>query len=44
MVLKFHMQHYQTTGLHNGKIQAGQEFKMAAVTKNSKTNKNNVFS
>ena len=44
MVLKFHMQHDQTAGLQNDKIQAGRESKMAAVTKNSKTNKINFFS
>ena len=44
MVLKFHMQHDQTLGLLNDKIQLGRESKMAANAKNSKTNKINFFS
>ena len=41
---KFHMQHDQTPRLQNSKIMSGQEFKMAAITKNSKTNKIVIFS
>ena len=37
MNLKFHMQHDQTPRHQNNKIKSGGEFKMAAVTKNSKT-------
>ena len=44
MNLKFHMQHDQTLGLQNSKIQSGREFKMAAITKNNKTNKIVIFS
>ena len=44
MVLKFRMQHDQTAGLQSDKIQPGKESKMAFVTKNSKTNKINLFS
>ena len=43
VVLKFHMQHDQTSGLKNTKIQSGQESKIAADTKNSRTNKINFF-
>ena len=41
MVLKFHVQHDQTLGLQNDKIQYGKESKMAANAKNSKTKKSN---
>ena len=41
MVLKFHMQHEQTAGLQNDKIQSCLESKMTADAKNSKTNKIN---
>ena len=44
MNLKFHMQHDQTPRLQNSKIKSGREFKMAAFTKNSKTNKIVIFS
>ena len=44
MNLKFHMQHDQTLRLQNNKIKSGREFKMAAITKNSKTNKIVIFS
>ena len=44
MNLKFHMQHDQTPRLQNNKIQSGREFKMATVTKNSKTIKIVIFS
>ena len=44
MNLKFHMQHDQTTRLQNNKIQSGREFKMATITKNSKTIKIVIFS
>ena len=37
MNYKFHMQHDLTPRLQNSKIKSGREFKMAAVTKNSKT-------
>ena len=43
MNLKFYVQHDQTPGLRNGKIQPGRESKMAADTKNSKANKINIF-
>ena len=36
MNLKFHMQHDQTPRLQDSKIASSQEFKMAAVTENSK--------
>ena len=39
-VLKFHMEHDQTPGSQNCKIGSGRISKMAAVTKNSKNNKN----
>ena len=39
MVIKFHMQHDQTAGLQNDKIQSGQESKMATATENNKINK-----
>ena len=39
MVLKFHKQHDQSLGLQNDKILLGPESKMAAIAKNSKTNK-----
>ena len=39
MVLKFYVQHDQTLGFNNDKIQGGQGSKMAASAKNSKTNK-----
>ena len=44
MNLKFHMQHDKTPRLQNSKIQSGREFKMAIVTKNSKTVKIAIFS
>ena len=44
MNLKFHIQHNQTPRFQNSKIKSGREFKMAAVTKNSKTNKIVIFS
>ena len=44
MVLKFDMQHDQTLGLQSDKIQDGRESKMAAIAKNSETNKINFFS
>ena len=44
MNLKFHMQYDQTPRLQNNKIQSGREFKMAAITKNSKTIKIVIFS
>ena len=44
MNIKFHMQHDQTAGLQTGKLQPSRESKMAADTKNSKTNKTNFFS
>ena len=37
MNLKFHMRHDQTPRLQNNKIELGRIFKMATVTKNSKT-------
>ena len=43
MNLKFLMQHDQTSRFQNSKIQSGREFKMAAITKNSKTNKMAIF-
>ena len=43
MVLKFHMKPDQTAGLLNDKIQLGQKFKMAAITKITKTNKINFY-
>ena len=43
MVLKFHMQHDQTLGLQNDKILLGQESKLAANGKNSKTYNINFF-
>ena len=42
MVTKFYMQQDQTAGLQNAKVQPGG--KMAAVTKNIKTSKFNIFS
>ena len=36
MVLKFDMQHNEAAGPQNNKIKAGQESKMAAVTKIAK--------
>ena len=44
MNLKFHMQYDRTPRLQNNKIQSGREFKMAAITKNSKTIKIVIFS
>ena len=41
MNLKFNLQHDQNPRLQNRKMQSGREFKMAAVTKNSKTNLQN---
>ena len=43
MVLKFHVQHYQTVGPQSDKILLGQESKMAIVTKNRKLIKS-IFS
>ena len=42
--LRFHMQHDQNAGLQTCKSQPGQESKMAADTKDSKTVKINFFS
>ena len=44
MNLKFHMQPDQTPRLQNNKMLSGWEFKMDAVTKNSKTIKIAIFS
>ena len=44
MNLKFHMQHDQTPRLQNNKILSGRDFKMAAVTENSKPFKIAIFS
>ena len=44
MNLKFHMKHDQTPRLQNSKIYSGREIKMAAVTRNKKTNKIAIFS
>ena len=44
IVVKFHLKYDQTPGLQNYKFGLGQESKMAAVTKNSKTIKINFFS
>ena len=44
MNLKFHMQHDQTPRLQNSKILSGRDFKIADITKNSKTNKIPIFS
>ena len=44
MNLKFHMQYDQTPRLQNNKFQSGREFKMAAITKNSRTIKIVIFS
>ena len=41
--LKFHMEHDLTRGSQNCKIGSGRITKMAAITKNSKNNKINVF-
>ena len=38
MVLKFHMQHDQTAGLQNDRIQLSRESKTATMAKISKTN------
>ena len=43
-VVKFHMKYDQTPEFQNYKFGLGQESKMAAVTKNSKTIKINFFS
>ena len=43
MVLKLHMQHDQTLGTQNDKIQRGQESMIAASAKISKTNKIKSF-
>ena len=43
-VIKFHLKHDQTLGFQNYEFGLGQESKMAAVTKNSKTIKINFFS
>ena len=37
IVVKFHLNYIQTPGFQNYKLGLGQESKMAAVTKNSKT-------
>ena len=44
IVVKFHLKYDQTPGFQNYEFGIGQEFKMAAVTKNSKTIKINFFS
>ena len=44
IVVKFHMKYDQTPGSQNYEFGFGQESKMAAVTKNSKTIKINFFS
>ena len=44
IVVKFHLKYDQTPGFQNYKFGLGQESKMAAITKNSKTIKINVFS
>ena len=44
MNLKFHMQHDQNPRLQNRQIYFGREFKMATVTRNTKTNKIVIFS
>ena len=44
IVVKFHLKYDQTPGFQNYKFGLGQEFRMAAVTKNSKTIKINFFS
>ena len=44
MNLKFYMQYDQIPRLKNSKILFGREFKIATVTKNSKTNKIVIFS
>ena len=43
MNLKFHMKQDQNPSLKNSKNYSGREFKKAAVTKNSKTNKIVIF-
>ena len=43
MNLKFHMRHEQTPRLQN-KMKSGREFKVVAVTKNSKAIKMAIFS
>ena len=42
--VKFHLKYDQTPGFQNYEFGLGQESKMAAVTKNSKTIKINFFS
>ena len=44
IVVKFHLKYDQTPGFQNYKFGVGQESKMAAITKNSKTIKINFFS
>ena len=44
IVVKFHLKYDQTPGSQNYEFGLGQESKMAAVTKNSKTIKINFFS
>ena len=44
MDVKFHLKYDQTPGFQNYEFGLGQESKMAAVTKNSKTIKINFFS
>ena len=44
IVVKFHLKYDQTPGFQNYEFGLGQESKMAAVTKNSKTIKINFFS
>ena len=43
IVVKFHLKYDQTPGFQNYEFGLGQESKMAAVTKNSKTIKLNFF-
>ena len=43
IVVKFHLKYDQTPGFQNYEFGLGQESKMAAVTKNSKTIKINFF-
>ena len=44
IVIEFHLKYDQTPGFQNYKFALGQESKMAAITKNSKTIKINFFS
>ena len=43
-IVKFHLKYDKTPGFQNYKLGLGQESKMAAITKNSKTIKINFFS